>query len=911
MSSASSNEEEIVNVSEMTGYPSIPESGDFKEHSPMETTKVTMHENRDEKSHRVLDSSHPLMLKYQKDLNERLLNLLHETEEHIVDLKRAVTGQENENKHFAERGYELQKELKSQEDKLKSIHEKYEIQIKLKEKVEETRETIKKNFEDTEKAWQDELKRDIELQTKLEDVAFEVIQVTSLQMEQYREAKTAKRAVEKTSKDRENLEIEKLRQDLLISRLENDKFNLEDKINRYKTQWSIKKEEATDLRKELIAANSEMEVIHLERQQIVHQWRQSLASLEKQDRVLAEIRDSVRKFEDDASTLNMDISACKKSVRKELERNEHLVFQLQFRESDISRSQKELGEVLEKHNDLEENISVMDRTVEMTEQELKVLNDNKMLLEKENDIKDRELQKAYGYQKSLEKKHMDMLHDKMTITKASKYTEKLIKDIRNSIRSNEDKGSKKENEKEKLLLKLDNLRTYLSNMESNLNDLQKERRERAILKDKSEMNVLKTREKLDVKRGEVRELENQLKEMINQAGGQELAPFERELASLRREITTAEQGKRNMEQEYLRCQQELFSLSKQSAVKSDENEFYQKKIAVVEAKKLQLEADISKEEKDMKEIQNRIQRTKDEIAHVNKILRERNEVQDNVLQMIALSKSDYIKTLKEAEMNYLQKQNELKLLRRKKKKHFRKLIEAQRHIVYWEGKVRLAEDTRKILKSASHRFEFSSINSEIRCLRMKLEHVKKEQEDLVQEMKRAVYTHTSLYIEADKQSLFGKRRKTPEFIHKKIKHAQRKIQEDKKDLEKLNQRISSLRSSEAELSEAYESEHEFASGMISKIKAMEYDIENKEQEKRQAVIELSFKQKRTKLMQKVLDGTYIRAIRNEECREDEIQKLQAHLRSVEVIVQTAMNEYPHLEKTWNKIIDYITVSKEI
>ncbi|GBM14666.1 Coiled-coil domain-containing protein 40 [Araneus ventricosus] len=719
MSSASSDEEQTVtSVSATTDYLSVPDSEDLKEPPAMDTAKVSMHENRDEKSHKVLDSSHPLMLKYQKDLKERLLNLLRETEEHIVDLNRAVTGQENENKHFAERGYELQKELKSQEDKLKSIHEKYELQIKMKEKVEEARETIRKKFEDAEKARQDELKRDLDFQTKLEDAAFEVVQLASLQMETYTDAKSLKRAVEKTTKDRELLEIEKLRQDLLISRLENDKFNLEDKINRYKTQWSIKKEEAADLRKELIAANSEMEVIHFERQQIVHQWRQSLASLEKQDRVLAEIRDSARKFEDDASTLNMDISACKKSVRKELERNEQLVYQLQFKESDIMRSQKELGEILEKHNDLEENISVMDRTVEITEQELKVLNDNKVLHEKEIDGKDRELQKVYGYQKSLEKKHMDMLHEKMTITKASKYTEKLIKDIRNSIRSNEDKGSKKENEKEKLLLKLDNLRTYLNNMENNLSDLQKERRERAILKDKSEMNVLKTREKLDLKRGEVRELENQLKEMISQAGGQELAPFERELASLRKEITTAEQGKRNMEQEYLRCQQELFSLSKQSAVKSDENEFYQKKIAVVESKKLQLEADISKEEKDIKEIQNRIQHTKDEIAHVSKILRERSEVQENVLQVIALSKSDYIKTLKDAEMNYLQKQNELKLLRRKKKKHFRKLIEAQRHIVYWEGKVRLAEETRKILKSESHLFEFSNIRSEIRRLQV-------------------------------------------------------------------------------------------------------------------------------------------------------------------------------------------------
>lgn len=50
------------------------------------------------------------------------------------------------------------------------------------------------------------------------------------------------------------------KQDLLIFRLENDSYNLEDKINLYKTQWAIKKEEVADLRKELNAAHTEMEV---------------------------------------------------------------------------------------------------------------------------------------------------------------------------------------------------------------------------------------------------------------------------------------------------------------------------------------------------------------------------------------------------------------------------------------------------------------------------------------------------------------------------------------------------------------------------------------------------------------------------------------------------------------------------
>ncbi|GFR00637.1 coiled-coil domain-containing protein 40 [Trichonephila clavata] len=908
----SSEENDISLVMSSKDNSSISNSEDSKETPEVKSTKVTMDQSLENKTtHKVLNSDHPLMMKYQKDLKERLLSLLRETDEHIVDLKRTITAQDNENKHFAERGYELQKELKMQEDRLKSIHEKYINKTKLKVEVQENCKHLRENFKNTEEIQHDEIKRDLNLQTKLEDVAFEVVQLTSLRMDAYTDAKSLKRTVEKTTKDKELLEIQKLRQDLLISRLENDKFNLEDKINLYKTQWSIKKEEVTDLRKQLNAANSEMEVVQLEKQQIVHQWKQSLASLEKQDRILSEIRDSVRKYEDDASTLNMDIFASKKSVRKELERNEQLLIQLQFRESDIARVEKELLEMSERQNDLEENITVLDKTIEITEQELKSLNEKKTVIEKKLDAKDRELQKAYGYQKSLEKKHMDMLHDKMTITKASKYTEKLIRDIKNSIRLNEDKGSKKENEKEKLLLKLDNLRTYMNNMENTFNDLQKERTERQILLDKSEGNVLCSREKLDLKYGEVRELENELQEMITAAGGQELGPFERELSNLRKEIITAEQGKRNMEQVYLRCQQELFSSSKLSAVKSDENEFYQKKIAIAEGKKIQLEADISKEEKDIKDIENRIESIRNEIANVNKILQERNEVQENALQLIALSKSDYIKVLKDAELNYLEKQNELKSLRRKKRKHFRKLLETQRYIVYWEGKVHLADETRKILKSESHLMEFSNIKSEIRRLQVKQEQIKKEQGNLVQQMRRAVYVHTSLYIEADKQVLFGKRRKTPEYIHKKIKYAQRKIQEDKKELENVNKKIDSLKRTVSELNDSYKAENMLASEMINKIKVMEYDIDNKEQEKRQAVIELSFKQKKAKLMQKVLEGSYIRAIRNELRRPDEIEKLQTGLRAIQVIAEAAINEYPQMNKVLNKILDYIVVSKQI
>lgn len=55
-----------------------------------------------------------------------------------------------------------------------------------------------------------------------------------------------------------------------------------------------------------------------------------------------------------------------------------------------------------------------------------------------------------------------------------------------------------------------------------------------------------------------------------------------------------------------------------------------------------------------------------------------------------------------------------------------------------------------------------------------------DQKNLIQEMSKAVYRHTSLYVEADKQAVSGKRRKSPEYVKKRIKNNLKKIAQDKK-----------------------------------------------------------------------------------------------------------------------------------
>ncbi|KFM80533.1 hypothetical protein X975_02491, partial [Stegodyphus mimosarum] len=176
---------------------------------------ATVHQKEElNKEQKVLSADHPLMIKYQKDLKERLLKLLQETEEQLVDLKRTIQVQEDENSHFAKRGYEIQNDLKQQEERLKKFYAKYDEQVEIGQNMHAKCEDIKEKFRVMEETWHAELDRDTIYQKKLEDIAFEVMQLTTLKAEAFTDAKSLKRAVEKTSKDKENLELQKMRQEI-------------------------------------------------------------------------------------------------------------------------------------------------------------------------------------------------------------------------------------------------------------------------------------------------------------------------------------------------------------------------------------------------------------------------------------------------------------------------------------------------------------------------------------------------------------------------------------------------------------------------------------------------------------------------------------------------------------------------
>lgn len=63
-----------------------------------------------------------------------------------------------------------------------------------------------------------------------------------------------------------------------------------------------------------------------------------------------------------------------------------------------------------------------------------------------------------------------------------------------------------------------NLKSYLNTLEENLEELEKESKQRGDLLDRSEANALKIRDKIDIKRNDCKSLENELQELIARAG---------------------------------------------------------------------------------------------------------------------------------------------------------------------------------------------------------------------------------------------------------------------------------------------------------------------------------------------------------------------------------------------------------
>ncbi len=203
----------------------------------------------------------------------------------------------------------------------------------------------------------------------------------------------------------------------------------------------------------------------------------------------------------------------------------------------------------------------------------------------------REIEKINQEKVKIEDEIFKKLQDRLTADKAAKYSDKLRKEQQEKLRELERNLVKLDNEVAKA--KLDGLQTKSENeaLQRDITMFLNEISDRNNIISESEREIRKRMLKIEKKQNEIDLLNKRIEQMIEKAGGVELGPLELEEKNLNKEIDDLLIKIMELEQKWLREQNELVRKIKEYQSKEVDYKKQNNALIVLSSKKSRIQSE--------------------------------------------------------------------------------------------------------------------------------------------------------------------------------------------------------------------------------------------------------------------------------------------------------------------------------
>jgi coiled-coil domain-containing protein 40 len=116
--------------------------------------------------------------------------------------------------------------------------------------------------------------------------------------------------------------------------------------------------------------------------------------------------------------------------------------------------------------------------------------------------------------------------------------------------------------------------------------------------------------------------------------------------------------------------------------------------------------------------------------------------------------SEFIEKLKDMEKESVYLEVEMDRIKDEKAQLLSEIVEAEKQILLWERKINLEREMQETLDPNYGQKEIQELKKEIHRMELRLDDIRKKQENVILEMERAVYKRETIqlkYIDKDKQ----------------------------------------------------------------------------------------------------------------------------------------------------------------
>lgn len=806
--------------------------------------------------------------------------------------------------------YGAQQQLAKLQLQLEQLHDKYAMVQGQRLEDDEALKKITVEWEGKKGEVEESTRRLAKSQDELNQLNITVRQVHEYNDQMKAEIQVTRRATYKAEDHIKQMEEVKSKQDLLIDSMNEDIKRLTDRKALLDSQIAAQKQETEAAMATLREASKEMEAIQFEKKQLMMQWRSSLVGMQRRDEALENVQKALEEQSEAELAIENEIRGLHASIRTEQERHEQLCALRDRNEKEMQYLQSQMTNLKQERERLMDQYSTLNKSMDEHSEETQKYKAGITEQTRSLEVLDRNMQNVSREITAILSKIEEEMSEQTTCDRVAANSRKRMKKIGEEIAAKEVETQNLLNEIARVTVDSLNTKAHNQMLKDRHKQLSDELAEREKLIEQYEQEIRKRHHQIEKKQLFVdrlnREYDEKRTKLEAEIGNDEdvAGPQEAKLKHMRKAIAELTKECSDMQKDWIQKQTQLLSIASDTdKLKGNLNENKNKKM-VLEQKKIRIEGQLSGHEKEIRELENNMKHLRFDMDRMNGAVVKNESRSDEISNSNQMMETEFVQKLKEIESRCLDMERDVEKLRLEKDQMNQDILESERQVLLWERKITLEKEMQAALDPNVGQADAAAMKKEIHRMELRLEQLKRRQEQMIVEMERAIHKRDVIALKLEPKAKKSKQAANTANVKRQLQslrnnlklctqanaEAEHKITERQRDLQELQQTIEQAVQDYGNLERANE--------------ALRGEVQVGHIEKQRNLASILKLQRAAKRMDEFAMGTGPPPAANiQQQLQDQVQ-----LRGkVEEIVRVLSEAYPQLESLWGSFFTWMEV----
>merc|ERR1719221_986006 len=640
------------------------------------------------------------------------------------------------------------------------------------------------------------------------------LNITVRQVEEYNEQMKAeiqerRRATYKAEDDIKGKEKVKMKQDILIDKMNEDVRRLNEQKALLDAQLAAQKQETEAATQTLREAGKEMEAIEFEKRQLSSQWKSSLLGMQRRDEALGDVLKAMEALAEEELAIDNELSGLKNSTRHEQERNEQLTALKDRNDKETQFLQTQMTNHKQEREKLMENFTMLRQTMDQHTQETTQLKQQEM----QQATMDRQHMRVHQETKKLVQKIDEQTSEHTTSDRVENNSKKRVKKIQEEIAQKEVENQNLYNEIARVTVDSLNTKAHNQMLKDRHAQLATDLGDRERLIEQYEQEIRKRHHQIEKKQLYVdrlnREYDEKRTKLEMEAGEADVAgPQEAKLKHMKKAIADLTKECADMQKDWIQKQTQLLAISTETDnLKANLNDQKNRKM-VLDQKRIRIEGQLASQQKDVKELDNAMKHLRFDMDKMNGAIVHNTDKSKELANANKMMETEFVNKLKEKEKQCLEVERMVEHIKEDKAQMAQEVLEAERQALLWERKITLEKEMQEALDPNVGQSDVAAMKKEIHRMELRLEQLKRKQEQMIMEMERAINKRDAIQLKYEPKAKKTKQTQSAVSLKRQVQSLKNNLKLCTQATGDIDQKLSERESELSQLQQSIEQNQE-------------------------------------------------------------------------------------------------------